>query len=221
MADTGAKIASSSAAVRMRCYLRIFQNISGRRTIKHIMVSPGADCTWRPGSCWRSGHCRPSAIIARTAGISRSAAALSILGGRSELIGSSRIAGIIGLVVGVGIIIGVLIYSFIAGGVKFGSIAANTLIANAIGSIVVAVLLFVLGLTVVGAIIAAIIGVWDAIALAVQVLYNGQAIRAPISATRSCRPWPILSGVIYKGEISIDTAHKDEQGNQTWSNSPR
>jgi len=76
---------------------------------------------------------------------------------------SSKAAAIIGVVVSAVITWGVFIYSWIASGATFGSVAFNNLLAEAIAATFTLLLMAALSATVVGAIIVAVIGLIDAL----------------------------------------------------------
>jgi len=87
------------------------------------------------------------------------------LGSLNTLSKASKAANIIGLIVSIGVAIGVFIYQMVQGGYSFGSPEANYLLAFAISAIIVAVVLFILSLTIVGAIIVALLAIVDIVLL--------------------------------------------------------
>lgn len=90
---------------------------------------------------------------------------IKVLGSRSELVGSSRIAGGIGLLITAATIWGPLIYNIASGNLEPGSTAFNQAIASAVVATVVAVFLFVIGLTVIGSILVSLLALVDLIML--------------------------------------------------------
>ena len=96
-------------------------------------------------------------------GISLSSALFEIMTGASSAIKSSAAAAVIGLLIQVGVIWGVVIYQITSGAVEAGSIQASLLIANSIGSTLVAILFFALSLTVAGMILVSLISVVDTV----------------------------------------------------------
>ena len=95
-------------------------------------------------------------VLKQADGVSKVAKSL---GGLTKLSQASKVAGIIGLVISIGIAIGVFIYQWVEDGLSAGSPEFNYLLAFTIATIVLAVLLFVLALTVVGAVIVALLTV--------------------------------------------------------------
>jgi uncharacterized repeat protein (TIGR01451 family) len=81
----------------------------------------------------------------------------------ASVVGYSLAGQIVSLVIQIGIIWGVVIYQFASGTVDPNSIQGSLAIAGAISSTIVAVLFFVLSLTVAGLILAGLIGVMDGI----------------------------------------------------------
>ena len=88
-------------------------------------------------------------------------ATTSVLKSSSALIGLTKVANVIGLVLMVGVVWGFFIYQIASGGVGFGSVEFNMLLARAIADTIIAVLMFALSCTIVGAIIVAIFTLID------------------------------------------------------------
>jgi type II secretory pathway pseudopilin PulG/subtilisin-like proprotein convertase family protein len=90
-------------------------------------------------------------------------AAGKVLTMSSEFLGMTRKMAWFGLIVGVGLAWGIFFYALGTGLVEPGSVAMDMLLAQTIAACIVAVLMFVLELTIVGAIIVAIISLVDII----------------------------------------------------------
>ncbi|MCA9987060.1 MAG: thrombospondin type 3 repeat-containing protein, partial [Anaerolineales bacterium] len=103
-----------------------------------------------------------AAALKGTDGIAKT---LSRLGGLTRLSTASRAAGAIGLIISIGVPIGVFIYQWVEGGLTAGSPEFNYLLAYTIAAVALAILLFVLSLTIVGAIIVALLAIVDIILL--------------------------------------------------------
>ena len=88
---------------------------------------------------------------------------IKALGSLNALSKASKAAGVIGLIISIGIAIGAFIYQWVEGDLSAGSPAFNYLLAATIAAIALAVLLFVLGLTIVGSIIVALLAIVDII----------------------------------------------------------
>ncbi|MFZ6027824.1 MAG: LamG-like jellyroll fold domain-containing protein [Chloroflexota bacterium] len=145
-----------------------------------------------------------TSIVSAAAGISKPAALLSVLGGRSELIGITRKASVVGLIISIGVIVGAFIYTWVTQDVKFGSITANTLIADAISGIIIAVVLFAIALTTVGAIAVAIVGLIDLVFLGLCELGVDALCFSIVGG------WVEgLARLIYSGDVAIDTGRDD------------
>ncbi len=91
------------------------------------------------------------------------AALRSVAMNAGEMTRAARIAGVVGLVIAIGIIWGVFIYAAVTSGAAPGSVAFNALLAQTIAATIVAILMFVVSLTIVGAILVALISVIDLI----------------------------------------------------------
>ncbi|MCP4212237.1 MAG: hypothetical protein GY764_12270 [Halieaceae bacterium] len=111
----------------------------------------------------------------------------------SELIKSSRAAGLVGLVIAIAISIGIFLYVVGSGKVHAGTIAFNGLIAATIAAIIVAVLFYVLSLSLVGSILVGIIAVIDIILL---LLGTGWSITGWLTTA--------IAGVIYQFKLLED-----------------
>ena len=145
-----------------------------------------------------------ASIVSAASGISKPAALLSVLGGRSELIGITRKASIVGLIISIGVIVGAFIYTWVSQDVQFGSISANTLIADAVSGIIIAVVLFAIALSTVGAILVAIVGVIDLIFLGLCQLGVDALCFSIIGG------WVEgLARLVYSGDVAIDTTRDD------------
>jgi hypothetical protein len=83
----------------------------------------------------------------------------TVLRASSSLIGSTSAASVVGLIISIGIAWGFAIYQLEQGGLN--AIQTNMVIAQAIAATIVAIMFFVIGMSVVGAIILAIIGLID------------------------------------------------------------
>lgn len=143
-------------------------------------------------------------IVSAASGISKPAALLSVLGGRSELIGITRKASVVGLIISIGVVVGAFIYTWVTQDVKFGSITANTLIADAISGIIIAVVLFAIALSTVGAIAVAIVGLVDLVFLGLCELGVDALCFSIVGG------WVEgLSRLIYSGDVAIDTTRSD------------
>lgn len=90
---------------------------------------------------------------------------IKVLGSRSEIIGSSRLASGIGLLITAATIWGPLIYNIASGNLTPGSTEFNLAIATAVVATVVAIFLFVIGLTVIGSILVSLLSLVDLIML--------------------------------------------------------
>jgi len=95
------------------------------------------------------------------AGQSIARATTSVLRSSSALIGLTKAANVVGLVLMVGIIWGFFIYQVASGGVAFGSIQFNMMLAKAIGHTIIAVLMFALSCTIIGALVVAVFTLVD------------------------------------------------------------
>ena len=96
---------------------------------------------------------------AMSAGQSFLQASKAVLASSSAVIGVTKAANVVGLVIGVGIIWGFFIYQVAQGGLN--AVQISTLVALAIAQTIIAILMFVLSCTVVGAIIVAIFAIVD------------------------------------------------------------
>jgi len=90
----------------------------------------------------------------------------------SEILGQSRVLGVIGLILTIGLAIGILVWAVTSGHVRPGSIQFNYLVAQTFGVIAVAVLYFILSLTVVGLLIVVLISIIDLVLLAIGVHWS-------------------------------------------------
>ena len=88
-------------------------------------------------------------------------ATATVLASSAEIIGSTKIAGAVALVLELGIIWGVFIQQWASGSAKPGTAAFSRLVVGVITATLVAVLLFVLSLSVAGLILVAILGFVD------------------------------------------------------------
>jgi hypothetical protein len=145
-----------------------------------------------------------SAVQTASQTIGKSAAIKAVLSGQGEITGAAKAAAVVGLVLSIGIAWGVFLYQVIADGLKPGTIAFNTALAFAISSTVVAVLSFVLSLTVVGTIILAVIGIVD---LLLQVICLAGARGACFSLVGKYTE--LLARLIYSGDLLIDSERDD------------
>ncbi len=93
--------------------------------------------------------------------LSRTAALQKVLLGQGEWANASKKASIVGLVIAVGIAVGTFIYAVTSADLPPGSVAFNQLLAQTIAATILAIVLFALSLTVVGAIFVALITVID------------------------------------------------------------
>ncbi|MGD8585865.1 MAG: hypothetical protein PVJ75_10985, partial [Chloroflexota bacterium] len=97
--------------------------------------------------------------------VAKASGILTALRSFSTVTKASMAASVIGLIVSVGLAIGVFIYQWIDGDLSAGSPEFNYLLAFTIAAIALAVVLFVLSLTIVGAIIVALLAVVDIVLL--------------------------------------------------------
>ncbi|MCP4167230.1 MAG: hypothetical protein GY759_15275 [Chloroflexi bacterium] len=111
-------------------------------------------------------------LFAVSADVSVGEAVLKILTADSSLLGASRAAGYVGLVISIGVSIGIFIYAVSNGHVKAGSIEFNELLAATIAAIIVALILFILSVSVVGTILVGLILVIDSILAAIGVKWS-------------------------------------------------
>lgn len=87
--------------------------------------------------------------------------AIELVRAAKSVTAAAQSAAIIGAIVATIITWGVFIYQWIASGVSFGSLAFNSMVADAIAATMLIVLMAALACTVVGAIIVAVIGIID------------------------------------------------------------
>ncbi len=87
----------------------------------------------------------------------------SVFSKAASVIGNSKTAAILALVLSIGVTWGVFIYQVAAGGLTPASPAFTTALSQALTGTVLAVLTFVIGLSVGGALVLAVIGLIDAI----------------------------------------------------------
>ncbi len=145
-------------------------------------------------------------VVKSAANIGTKSALKTVLGGASEILGATKVAGVIGLIIEVSVLLVVFLYTWFTEDIEWGSIAANTMITDLISGIVIAVVMFVLALTVVGAIIVAIIGVIDLLIMAA--CEGGDETACLIGGFVSILT-EALGRLIYSGGISIDTERDD------------
>jgi len=122
------------------------------------------------------------------------AALRSVALSAGEMGKAAKIAGVVGLVIAIGVIWGVFIYAAVTSGAAPGSVAFNSMLAQAIAATIVAVMMFVISLTVVGAILVAIISVID---LILTLLGNDFTISGWVTET--------LAKAIYHFELTVDS----------------
>ncbi len=80
-----------------------------------------------------------------------------------ELVNQSKAIGVFGLIISIVLSVAIFIYVVASGQVSAGSIAFNELLAETIGAIIMAVVLFVISLSVIGSILVGIVAVVDII----------------------------------------------------------
>ncbi|MEM8858974.1 MAG: LamG-like jellyroll fold domain-containing protein, partial [Chloroflexota bacterium] len=142
--------------------------------------------------------------LSAATGVSRASATLSVLGSQSNLIGASKIGGAIGLAVSIGIIWGIFIYQVADGGYSPGSFEFNTLLAAAIAATIVAILLFIISTSVVGAII---VGILSFIDLLLFIICEAEDNDDCFTISGEITSW--LAGHIYQYDTLIDLKEDD------------
>ncbi|MGC9358535.1 MAG: hypothetical protein ACP5GX_11740, partial [Anaerolineae bacterium] len=105
-------------------------------------------------------------LVNKTGQTAATAAQTAATAGRSAANAVSK-ASIAAMIIGAVIAFGFFLYTWISSGVRIFSLAFNSLLAQTVAQIYVLTLMFILALNPVGAVVAAIIGVIDAIAIAV------------------------------------------------------
>ena len=131
----------------------------------------------------------------------------TILRGNGEIIGSTKWVRAAGLFFDVGLPWGLALYDILSNHLEPGSTAFNTVIAGAVASTIVAILLFALSASVIGTLITIVLSFVD--------LFLTLLCKANVAGT--C--WGIVSTVtdalakfIYSGNSTIDFDHKDSNG---------
>lgn len=98
-----------------------------------------------------------------SAGVGLLTSGVMLLVTRMEQVGGTVRASVIGLIVTIVLIVAIFIYAMVSGGITAGSIAFNQLLAQSIAAIIYAILVFIISLTLVGAILMAFVALIDAI----------------------------------------------------------
>ena len=140
------------------------------------------------------------ADIASLPNIGKSALA-TVLSFRNSLSSSTAKAGAVGAVIGIVVTWSLFFAAWGKGGLSTDSIAFNNLVAGAIASTLVVVLTFLLSLSVVGAIVLAVFGIFDLIALII--CKAGVKTACSLGITEAITK--VMTEWIYTGAIMIDT----------------
>ncbi len=134
---------------------------------------------------------------------------LKLLGSSSELLGTTIKSQIVGLVINFAIAWGIFVYQITEGGIQTGTFAFNTLLAQAIATTLVAIVLFIIGLSIIGTVLVALIGAIDLITLLVCKILDKQDCFPGITTAIT----NFIAKLIYSGGLTVDFDHTDAQGN--------
>jgi hypothetical protein len=145
-----------------------------------------------------------SAIIA-TGQVTAGSAIKQLLSSSSTVVGATRTASVVGAVLTIGIVWGVFIYEIVSNKLQLGSIAFNTLLASAISGTFIAIVFFVIGLTVVGTIIIAVLAVIDLVLLAICKAGVGALKVEGSCFTITGTVTDMLAKAIYGGDLLVDS----------------
>ncbi|MCK4470780.1 MAG: hypothetical protein KAW49_03240, partial [Anaerolineae bacterium] len=126
------------------------------------------------------------------------AAAGKVLSSSSKFIGISRAVAIAGLVIAVGIVWGIFIYAIVTNDIPANSVAFDMLLAQTIAATILAILQFALSLTIVGAILVAIVALVDIVFI---ILGSDWTISGWVT--------DVITKTIFSYELAIDVDAKD------------
>lgn len=133
-------------------------------------------------------------LVTSTTGVSTATAVRSVAVASGQINTAGRIAGAVGLIIAVGVVWGIFMYAIFSSNVPPGSVAFNMMLAQAIAATIVAILMFVVSLTIVGAIIVGIISVLD---LVLTLLGVGFTVSGWVTET--------IARSIYHFQLTIDS----------------
>ncbi len=121
----------------------------------------------------------------------KTSAFVGVVGGEG---GPSIEANVVGLIISISLSVAFFLTLTLSGQVKAGTIAFNELLAQTIASVIVAVIFFVLNLTLIGALLVGLAALVDLILLALGIDFSitGKLISA-------------IAGVLYQFDLTVDT----------------
>jgi hypothetical protein len=185
----------------------VFSNIKGSKTltsVAEVALQSVAAASATMDAVTTFSELATKVKFLNSTGLTAGNASATIFSVGQSLKSSAGKAGAIGAVIGVGVSWVLFFAAWGAGGLAVGSVAFNSLLAGAISGAILAVVIFIVSLTVVGAIILAVFAIFDLFALIACKAGAKTACDIGITAaiTKALSDW------LYTGGMMIDTSGK-------------